>query len=379
LPSAPATTLVAASLDDTTSHGAGGLWEPYKCGATPAGLIARWGGATLDHLRRLARSPDAGRAGVAEHAVFQLWSAAGPAPQPPDPAWASLVAPTFRRLDRSELGAWEAAATHTPGGTVQYSSGWTFTSVTAQPGRYLPWLAARARAAGVEAVVASVASLADLAALSPARPAALVNCAGLGARALCGDASLGPVRGQVARLAAPWVKAAVFVDEDTVREREQHCPRDAVPGRRETGRGRAFSCVSLSLSQPSSPLSLSPSNTHTQYVIPNTDFTVVGGTAQVGDYDTAPRADDRADILTRAARAVPGLVGAPSLGDWAGLRPVRTTMRVELEEAGGGGGVPGIPVVHNYGHGGSGVTLHWGCAADAAALGEGGLRRKGGV
>jgi D-amino-acid oxidase len=44
-----------------------------------------------------------------------------------------------------------------------------------------------------------------------------------------------------------------------------------------------------------------------------------------------------------------------------GLRPFRRAgVRVECES--------GITVVHNYGHGGSGVTLSWGSAGEAALL-----------
>jgi glycine/D-amino acid oxidase-like deaminating enzyme len=49
-----------------------------------------------------------------------------------------------------------------------------------------------------------------------------------------------------------------------------------------------------------------------------------------------------------------------------GLRPMRRSgVRLERDDVIVS---TGVPVVHNYGHGGSGITLHWGCAQEAVAL-----------
>lgn len=45
-----------------------------------------------------------------------------------------------------------------------------------------------------------------------------------------------------------------------------------------------------------------------------------------------------------------------------GLRPVRPSVRLEAEVLDGG-----VVLVHNYGHGGAGVTLSWGCALEVTA------------
>jgi D-amino-acid oxidase len=58
----------------------------------------------------------------------------------------------------------------------------------------------------------------------------------------------------------------------------------------------------------------------------------------------------------------PKLAGAEMLGDLAGLRSGRDTVRVEAEEWG-----DRRIVVHRYGHGG-GVSLSWGCVRDVADL-----------
>ena len=51
-----------------------------------------------------------------------------------------------------------------------------------------------------------------------------------------------------------------------------------------------------------------------------------------------------------------------------GLRPGRSEVRLEVERAGG------RTVIHNYGHGGAGFTLCWGCADEVAGLAERSMR-----
>ena len=84
------------------------------------------------------------------------------------------------------------------------------------PGRegrlYLAWLLARIEAAGGAVQCRRLGSLDELLLGSGERYDALVNCAGLGGGPLAGDGSVHPVRGQVLRVRAPWVKHYVNAD-----------------------------------------------------------------------------------------------------------------------------------------------------------------------
>lgn len=94
------------------------------------------------------------------------------------------------------------------------------------------------------------------------------------------------------------------------------------------------------------------------YVVPRSREIVVGGTAEEGEWSRTPDPATAEAVLHRATALVPELEGARVLRHKVGLRPVRPTVR--LERVG--------DVIHTYGHGGAGVTLSWGCAADVVGL-----------
>ncbi|XP_037551348.1 D-aspartate oxidase isoform X2 [Nematolebias whitei] len=146
----------------------------------------------------------------------------------------------------------------------------------------------------------------------------IVNCSGLGSRTLVGDTHVYPVRGQVLKVEAPWLK---------------HFIRD--------GDGKT-------------------------YIYPGVHGVTLGGTRQEGDWRLQVDRGEAESILERSSRLEPSLTKAKVLGEWVGLRPGRRNLKVEREAVYLQG--RWVPVVHNYGHGGFGVTLAWGTALDALGL-----------
>jgi D-amino-acid oxidase len=93
------------------------------------------------------------------------------------------------------------------------------------------------------------------------------------------------------------------------------------------------------------------------YFFPHGSTVVLGGTEQHGAASTGADPAVASRILRGCAAVEPSLASAPILAHRVGLRPVRPSVRLEAQAIAGG-----RSLVHNYGHGGAGVTLSWGCA-----------------
>ena len=190
-----------------------------------------------------------------------------------------------------------------------YVFGWQFRAPVIEMPLYMPWLRSRVETLGGTLRQSFVEDLSEV----PGE--VVVNCVGLGARELCQDDEVRPARGQV-----------IFLDQD--------------PG------------IGHFDQQPET----------LTYTIPRSDVTVLGGTAQVDDWGMDIRPEDNALILEKVEALWPDLDRSKIIGGTVGLRPSRSEVRLEVED------IDGRKVVHNYGHGGAGVTLSWGCAEEVVGL-----------
>lgn len=178
---------------------------------------------------------------------------------------------------------------------------------------HLAWLRERLAKAGG---VIEAREVTDLAAV-PA--SVVVNCTGLGARSLVPDPAVRPVRGQLVVVENPGVTTW-------------------------------FTAVDHS-------------SAASTYFIPQPGGLLLGGTAEEDDWSLEPDPATAAAIVARCAAVRPELAQARVLDHRVGLRPAREAVRLERQPL-----PDGRTLVHNYGHGGAGITVAWGCAREAAGL-----------
>jgi D-amino-acid oxidase len=226
------------------------------------------------------------------------------------PDWAIPLG--AQRLPSVATGLWPVQDRAQRGG-YSFKSGFSLTVPLMDTTIYLNYLAVRFRNATGE-INANVhfEKLEDV----DAKFELVINCAGIGARELVRDLDLEPHRGQVAIV--PRIESlsrAVVCDEE--------------------------------------PL---------MYAIPRANDCVFGGTNDLSDNLAADRATSER-IVAECSRVL-NIAKPPVLADRVGLRPFRKSgVRLERDQLS-----DGRTVIHNYGHGGAGFTLSWGCAEEVLEL-----------
>jgi D-amino-acid oxidase len=223
----------------------------------------------------------------------------------PDPWWVTAV-DSFRHATAGELP---------PG----YADGYAFQAPVIDTHIHLDYLQRTFLAQGGQIEQRTITDLAE----AFAQCAVVVNCSGLGARQLVGDSDVHAARGQVVRIKHNGFRS-VLLDEE-------------------------------------GPNKLA-------YIVPRTYDIILGGTYDEHNESLERDPEQTQTILHRCANLAPELanIAAEDILDvYCGVRPVRSTVRVEAERV-----APDRLLVHNYGHGGAGITLSWGCAAEVVELVE---------
>jgi D-amino-acid oxidase len=196
-----------------------------------------------------------------------------------------------------------------PGG---YEFGWRYRTFFIDTSIFLSWLAVRFETAG--GLLAPPRRFLALEELGHLPHDVVFNCTGLGARTLCGDDAVAPVKGQIV-VVAPRPDMDWSITHDGF------------------------------------------------YVYPRRNDTILGGTWEADVWDEGVEHGAIEAILRANQRLLPELKPPDVRASYAGLRPYRAGgIRLDVQSVGT------RTIVHNYGHAGAGITLCWGSARAALGL-----------
>ncbi len=290
----------------TTSDRAGGLILPYFAGSAKADdKVKLWTRITFDYLKALQLSCPLNETGIN---FSTCYTACRKANQPVPSFYRELM------LDFKILSEDEAARLKLP--TSSFAEFWSYKTMVVEGERYLPWLTQGFQRNGGLIERRRINSFDELSNYD-----VVINCTGLGSRELTEDKTVYPVRGQIVTVSSQRVKECYEILEDPA-----------------------------------------------TYIIPHQEQVLLGGSEEEGIWSTVADPNQARSIFEKCLELVPTLRGSTVTGGWACLRPVRKSVRLEVESAVGGDGFQRPTVIHNYGHGGQGYVLHWGCAMEVVKL-----------
>lgn len=192
------TVVIAESfLDNTTSHGSGGLWEPYKVEGTPDEIINIWGKSTYDHFKALHN--DSQKCSVAGVRLLTAYHLCDTDEEILIPSWKGIV-DDFQLLSAEDLLNLENLV---PKGALypkhnKFISGTTFKTYTVDQSYYLKYLTNELLKLNVKFEEKKIDNIQELFELNYD---VIVNCCGIHGSSVSDDQiPCHPIRGQVVRI-----------------------------------------------------------------------------------------------------------------------------------------------------------------------------------
>ncbi|XP_054164554.1 D-aspartate oxidase-like [Oppia nitens] len=304
IPSVEITVIADKFLNETLSYGAGGLFRPEVNIGTSKEIAEDWATTSYNHYLKLCMSSDANASGMQLVSGYHMNSYSQ---ESLNNGLLAKLLPDIRDFNDNVRNLFPK----------RFKYGVTYTTIITDPRYYLPYLTNKLIQNNVRFINRHIDNLFQIA----DNYDIVVNCSGLNSKKLVNDWKLTPVRGQTIKVKAPWIKHFYFADES--------------------------------------------------YVIPGRDYVTLGGIKQYGNSDLNVNYLDRESIWQRCTQVVPSLQNAEIVMDWVGLRPQRQPIRIEAEimtDSDHNHMKNNLKVIHNYGHGGHGITYSWGTAKHATHL-----------